>query len=539
MIKKIFFLFPVFFISIFSQFKPDNYLMDFNLKKISSIKDDNPASNSISDIIVVGDTIWLGSSRGLSRSTNNGLTWKNFYNTNPFGTESISAIGYFEGKIFAATAHSVERDGQNLPEGTGIKFSSDNGETWKSIPQSIDAQDDSSIIYGINNIRALPVTVTIQNLIYDISFTSNTIWIATFAGGLRKNSISALIANQNAQWQRVVIPPDKLSSIKPTDTLNFSLQPVAGKFGPENNLNHRLFSVLAINDSTILAGSANGINKSTDFGISWKKFNHQNQPYPISGNFIVALGYSKLNNTIWAASWKAEDQTESYAVSYSDNGGDIWYYTLIDEKPHNFGIHSVSGSTKIIVATDNGPYLSVNSKTNWILPGAIIDSYSKLPLRTSEFYSAAFENNGSSAWIGSTDGLVKNNSITTSWSNDWKIFFASQSLSNKEDTYAYPNPFSPKSEIVKIKYNTSSSASIVTIRIFDFAMNYIRTVAQNVQRGGTMHVINSTDANGINGVIDFWDGKDDNGKIVPNGVYFYKIDIDSNSPIFGKIMVLQ
>ena len=41
-----------------------------------------------------------------------------------------------------------------------------------------------------------------------------------------------------------------------------------------------------------------------------------------------------------------------------------------------------------------------------------------------------------------------------------------------------------------------------------------------------------------NGVIDFWDGKNDNGDIVPNGVYFYRVEVGDNKS-FGKILVIQ
>ena len=225
--------------------------MQINLHKIS---DDNPASNSISDIITLGDTVWLGTSRGVSLSTNRGLSWTNFYQTPAFGTESISAIGFDNNSktFWAATAHSIDKDGQSLPEGSGLRFTTDGGLTWKTISQPLDNQNDTIEVYGNNSIRALPVTVAVQNLIYDIAFTPNTIWVATFAGGLRKARIDSLIVNQNYKWQRVVLPPDYLNSIKPSDTLSFCLQPVAGKFCSEDNLNHRVFSVVSSNDSTLL-----------------------------------------------------------------------------------------------------------------------------------------------------------------------------------------------------------------------------------------------------------------------------------------------
>jgi hypothetical protein len=531
---------PIFFISInlsFSQTLPKVFEIG-TASGFQVSSSENPASNSINDVLIVGDTIWLATSRGLSRSTDKGVSWNNYYGTTAFGTESITALGYYQGIIWAATAHSIERDGQTLPEGSGLRFSTNNGEGWYTVGQPLDAENDSIEVYGINNIRALPVTVAVQNIIYDITFTPNTIWIATFAGGARKNNIDSLIINQNNKWKRVVIPPDRLSSISPTDTLNFSLQPVGGKFGKENNLNHRVFSIFSINDSTVLIGTANGINKSVSNvnnspdGISWIKLNHQNQIEPISGNFVVALDYSKNQNIIWAATWKAEDQDEFYGVSYSTDNGISWRTTLRDEKVHNFGIDNIGGF--VIATSSNGAFLNIAGMDRWLLPGQIVDKVSKLKLRTKHFYSAGFLGN-ESIWLGSADGLVKNSTVSQYWKDDWKIYFASQPLENIEDTYAYPNPFSPRTEQVKIKYGTGGKSVQATIRIFNFNMNIVRTVIQNAARGNPYHAISSSDS----GVIDFWDGKDDSGVIVPNGVYFYRIDIDSNDPIYGKIMVLQ
>ena len=520
-------------------------LKTFELDKASSanaFESQNPASNSINDILVVGDTIWLGTSRGLSQSIDHGATWKNYYNTSEFGTESVTALLYTRGVIFASTAHSVDKDGTSFPEGSGLRFSSDNGITWRSVAQPLDDAGDSSVIYGKNILRALPVTVAVQNIIYDMAFVGNKIWIATFAGGLRSVPFDSLIVNTTAKWNRTILPPDNLSSVSPSDSLTFTLQPVAGKFGKEEHLNYRLFSLIAVNDSTLYCGSANGVNKTTNAflpadSISWVKFNHQNQNDPISGNFVVALGYNNYYKTVFAASWKANDQDEFYAVSYSKDGGAVWNTTLLGEKPHNFASYSSSS----IITTDNGPFINQIGSTfnSWLNAGSIIDKKTGLTLQTSVFYSAAFANNGVTAWLGSEDGLVKNEMPYSSWSDDWTIFYASQPLQKKDDTYAFPNPFSPKMERVKIKYNTGGQSKKVTIRIFDFGMNYLRTIIQNVDRGNPSHVINSSNTDGINGVIDYWDGRDDSGSIVPNGVYFYRVEIEGQELQFGKIMVIQ
>ena len=138
----------------------------------------------------------------------------------------------------------------------------------------------------------------------------NEIWIASFYGGLRKSS------DLGKTWEKVVLPPDYLNSISPNETLDFTVSPSSGAFGFENNLNHRFFSIRAINDTTIFIGTANGINKSTDGGISWVKYNHQNQEEnSMSGNFVLDMNYDFSRILLWAATWKAEGPDEYYGLS--------------------------------------------------------------------------------------------------------------------------------------------------------------------------------------------------------------------------------
>ena len=473
-------------------------------------------SNSIGDIIAIGDTVWLGTSRGVSVSFDRGENWTNFYGTSPFGEDNVSAIGYDNGTLWAATATTAEAPGGGtVPKGTGLKFTTDNGNTWTAVPQPVDHPDSSTVRYGISILQALPITVAEQNITYDIAFTPGTVWITSFAGGTRKST------DMGQTWYRVVLPPDDLNSIHPDDSLDFCLSPIGGSFCSEGNLNHRAFSVAAIDDTTLLVGTANGINKSTDNGISWAKFNHQNQSEPISGNFITALGYNNSNNTIWAASWKAEQPEEFYAVSSSTNGGDSWEVFLEEERSHNFGFKI----NDVIAATDNGAFRSSDQGNSWILPNSLVDEKSGVELTTKIFYSAASE--GNDVWLGSADGLARLRE-TSFWTGQWKIYFASQPLKSDRETYAYPNPFSPRQEQLKIKYSTGGTEALVTIRIFDFGMNYIRTVIQNAPRNRTAE-----------GAPDYWDGRDDQGNYLPNGVYIYRVDIDDEEPLFGKIIYMQ
>lgn len=512
----------LFLVKITSQTLPESFHLHTDKNFVSKITSSNPISNSILDIITIGDTVWLGTSRGLSVSFDRGDNWTNFYGTSPFGEDNVSAIAYRSGVLWAATATSASAPGGGtVPKGTGLKYTTNNGLTWTAVPQPVDHPDSSTVRYGINLLPALPVTVAEQNITYDIAITYEAVWITTFAGGTRRST------DMGQNWQRVVIPPDNLNSISPEDSLDFCLSPIGGAFCSEGNLNHRAFSVVAVSDSTVYVGTANGINKTTNANAlypSWVKFNHQNQDEPISGNFVTALGYNLKNNTVWAATWKAEDISESYGISSTFNGGETWKTFLEEERIHNFCFKN----NQVLSLSDNGAFRSSNQGSSWILPTSIIDTISdptsNIYLRTNIYYSGSFE--GDDVWLGSDDGLVKLQE-TSFWTGRWKIYFAGK-LKSERETFCYPNPFSPRQEQLKIMYNTDNKPANVTIRIFDFGMNYIRTVIQNVTR-----------QRGLEGPPDFWDGRDDNGNYLPNGVYFYRVDIDDEEPLFGKIIYMQ
>jgi hypothetical protein len=493
-----------------------------------------PLSNSISDIVSIGDTIWLGTGKGISLSTDGGNSWTNFYNIPAIGDRSISAIGYYDNVFWAALAYNTELNGTSYQTGGGLVFTTNMGTTWNNIPQPMDEDADSTLTYGINNgvnaplIRALAVTVPQNNLTFDIGFTPGTIWIASWAGGLRKANINNLIANPDMKWDRVLLPSDDVNSVSPSDTVKFALSVQSGKIIKEGYNNHMGFSIVTTGDNTLYVGTAGEVNKSTDGGKSWTKFSHQNQDYPISGNFVVALGYQESSNTVWGATWRAEDNAEFYGVSSTSDGGETWQTFLTENRVHNFGF----GGNAVVAAADEGIFRSEDNGTVWVVPGDIVDSQTGLKLSTTVFYAADSFTGDNTLWLVEyTEGTGN------LWTGTWKLHVAAPALTSRSETYAYPNPFSPKMDVLKIKYSTGGVSSSVTIRIFDFAMNYVRTVVQDAERGGTAHVIDN--AGQTQSVIDYWDGKDDNGNVVPNGVYFYSVETGSGDPVYGKILVIQ
>lgn len=508
--------------ALFSQKIPVDYKLNLNsLSKINS--DPAPSGNSVEYIDFMGDDVWIATSTGLSKTSDGGETWTNF----KFDEEGISALAIKNDTVWIATWHAIESDGQVVPVGSGIHYSPDKGETWIDIPQPVDAQNDSSIVYGINTLRALPLPVTEGNFTRDIGFLGNTIWIASFYGGLRKSS------DLGATWEKVVLPPDYLDSISPTDTLSFTVSPSAGTLGFESNLNHRFFSIRVVNDSTIFIGTADGINKSVDGGISWVKYNHLNQESSISGNFVLDMNYDKINNMFWAATWKAEGTSEFYGLSSSSDLGNTWNTYLAGENIHDiaFTFNANGNEDDVIVATDNGIFRSNDLGNSWLLAPEMRDDITNLPITTSKFraVNANLDLSGkNNIWFGSEgSGSAKLIESGNLWQGEWKVFVSSPNVLSNSEAIAFPNPFTPDEENIKIKYSFSGDSKSVTIRIFDFGMNLVRTVIQNSSRTGG------------NEFIDSWDGKDENNTIVPNGVYFFRIDIGNDDPLFGKIIVLM
>ena len=90
MIKRLILL-SIFVISIFSISYSQSSPRIFKLNNKSSVKastENAPAGNSVTDMLINGDTIWVGSAKAISVSFNKGESWTNFYGNPDFGTEN-------------------------------------------------------------------------------------------------------------------------------------------------------------------------------------------------------------------------------------------------------------------------------------------------------------------------------------------------------------------------------------------------------------------------------------------------------------------
>ncbi len=486
-----------------------------------------PSSNIVNKILAVHDTVWIGSEQGLGFTLDAGKSWQQLTATQTFGGKGVSAIAVRNSNFWVATAYSTNLDNAPIQTGDGLHHSSDGGNTWTFIPQPVDTGKVDTLIYGRNKIPALAITVPQQNVTYDIALTRSTVWIASWGGMLRKST------DEGKTWQRAILPPDNLNQIAPTDSLNFALSNVTKFFSGDTlydkdtlraSLNHVMFSVFASDDSTIWVGTANGINKSTDGGISWWKFNHQNQVNPISGDFVVCITEqrSAAKRVIWAATNNAADPTEQPGVSFSSDGGASWNTALLGEFTHNIA----TKDSIVYVAADGGLYRSSDFGQSWTPARTIFDPVTLQRFASPVIYGIGLK--GDTVWVGGPEGLAYTlDTPAQPFGSIWSVFRTYQPVQASGKTYSFPMPFSPSSEVVRIHYSTAGKTVPVSIRIFDFGMQPVKTLLRDASRSGSIEH------------DEIWDGRDDSNRRVANGVYFYQVQIGGNGTEWGKILVLQ
>jgi len=92
--------------------------------------------------------------------------------------------------------------------------------------------------------------------------------------------------------------------------------------------------------------------------------------------------------------------------------------------------------------------------------------------------------------------------------------------------YNYPNPFAAGSGTTTIQYYLNRDSK-VSLKIFDLISRKVKVIVDDEQQaGGTLHKYT-------------WDGKNDDGKTVVNGVYYSVIKINGSEQHYTKIVVVK
>lgn len=526
-----------------------------------------PQSNFVDRLLAVGDTLWAGPR--LVFTPDGGQTW-------------IRAEGEDAGiPVFQppqapnATTYALAARGDLVWVGLGYRdpspptfaqsaagfaFSQDGGQTWSYRFPQLDQPQDTTQIYGVTLLPAVPVVVPQLSAPFGIAIdpTTRDVWVAGTLSGARRLRFDPAAGTYARRFERVVLPPDTLLSIHPTEPQAFPVgPPIPGLL--DFSTNSIAYSVLADETGTIWVGTEAGLNRSGPEDVfffqdprtgrvfddrAWRRTPFDGTVDGLVGRAVIALAEQPLGdasfptgspenprNPVWVASWtpviqgvRAEPGERS-GVAVTRDGGETFEPVLVGERVYGFAFceagfaHCAEGT--VWAASADGLFASEDGGQTWSATRSFRDRD-----RAGRFVKAGAETRAVAAtsealWVGTTDGLLK----STDGGQTWSIFRTDVPVQPAEptartpevDAYAYPNPFSPRADrIVRIRYERDASR----IRILDFGMNLVRML--------------DAPAPGEQA----WDGLDDAGARVPNGVYFYAVEAGGET-LWGKIVVLE
>ena len=484
------------------------------------VPSDGILNNSVSNLHAERDTLYVGPL--LNITSDGGETW--FVSEADSLQDSrnrIFSIDVEGSVIWLGLGYIDDANGDGFQSAGGFLVSRDRGETFEYKGPQLDAPGNTTVEYGVSTLEALDVIVPQQSPPFDIDYdpVNDEVWVAGWASGIRRS------ADDGETWQRVVLPPDTLDSIHPDSTYDFKLEPRRGTLGW---LNHMGFAVLVDQAGTVWAGTPDGVNRSTDGGVSWQKTGADGSDSTLTGSWVVSIEEQVLpdTNAIWMATWNAAEAGEAgvFGITVTRDGGDTFEQVLRGERILDFAF----AEGTVYAAGDNGLFISDDAGITWRTIRNFNDSSQPDRLVRNDARVLSVATIDDEIWAGTTDGLLK----STDGGNSWKLFRVEVPLHPETpteavpdvDVFAYPNPFSPVADqFTRIRYELESSTN-VSIQIYDFGMNLIRELDASSQPAGIRETV--------------WDGRDKDGLRVANGTYFYLVKTGGSS-FRGKILVLE
>jgi hypothetical protein len=230
------------------------------------------------------------------------------------------------------------------------------------------------------------------------------------------------------------------------------------------------------------------------------------------------------------ASWASRqpgNRLQRFGVAVTPNGGATFRQALIGERVYDLAARR----TRVYAAAESGLFVSADQGRTW-------RSVERFPVRGEEVLppsltTRAVATTETALWVGTTEGLLRLDRSAEGRllreNPTWQLFRAETPVNPERPseqvpdvaTYAYPNPFVPsRDDLVRIVYELDA-ARTVTVTIYDFGMNRVRTITEQKPAGQQETV---------------WRGRDAQGLRVPTGTYVYTVDLGDRT-VDGKIVV--
>jgi len=515
--------------------------------------------NEINVLEARGDTLYIGPC--LNRTTDGGDPFAGLTDAGGLCTSGspvrIRSLDV-EGDVLVAGLGRAAAGGVSAAE--GFLRSRDGGDSFTALAPQLDTGADTTVQYGVNVLPTLPVVTPDESTPFAVDYVDSTsaVWVAGRASGLRRST------DGGETFERLALPPDSLDAISPVRRYRFPVLPKRGETGP-GAFNHIVSSVLVDETGTIWAGTSRGVNRSRPSDVfvfenpetgerirerAWRRFGFDNTAAAgapdtlgegLSGNFVPRIGEQPLpeeRNPVWMSTRLTVIEGEESGVTFTRDGGDTFYQTLLGEVINDFAFRGdtvYAAGRRGVFISEGGPATAGDSvRYEWRLEndfdGAGLPE-AAVANRRPVFAVAATE---AALWAGTEDGLLR----STDGGDTWEAFRTRVPTDPDEpteavpqtETYAYPNPFSPVAApagVVRIVAEAEEGGGTATVQLYDFAMRAVRELTADCDASGRC--------------VAAWDGTGAGGARVANGVYFYEIDLPDSGDEAprGKIMVLE
>lgn len=363
-----------------------------------------PFGGRISSMVQTGTATFATTyDRGIFRSTDNGESWTAV--NNGIYAENIYTIASHNGLLFAG--------------GYGIDVSNNSGQTWTRTSSAVSSKVIQSLHSQGSNLYAG---------VFDTARAEGTIYV-TSDNGTNWSQLDLRVA------QRPML------TIASTPGNLFAGTGGAGIFHSTNNglswtqVNNGLVSLnisrLAINGSSILAGTDSGLFSSTNNGASWSLISEGLTTSPVTsilvngsdlyfGTFSGKAFHSTNNGLNWNVAgsglpgypinWLLGAENRIFAATLgggihrSTNKGASWSSSNLGLSAINFETLLANGDNLIVGTGGMGIHTSPTRGQSWIQQPPLTDSF---------FFSLA--RSGSNVYIGSSSAIYKSVDSGQTW----------------------------------------------------------------------------------------------------------------------------
>jgi len=503
------------------------------------------SQNSVSSVSASGNIVWMGP--GLNAFFEN--TGEIYVPQNAdsvfSGRGRVFSLETDNNRVFAGLGFTSTRGGNPVQAAQGYYQSFDSGESWVFIEFPLDEPppgecDNTSVgppcdlefSYGSQTYIRTRITVPEQSPPFEVDFSGNTLLSVNWASGLLRST------DNGQTWERLILPPSASNGLSPSNPDGYGWvsrtgdEQTVNRYDPRFDTNLLGFGLLIDSSNRVWVGTAGGINISDNaLSASFEQIEWQRSSWSpadtgntgLLANWIVSIREQPLSGRIWMTNWKTDSQNrDSFGIVSTIDGGESFTRYLEGVRVNDIGFHNGS----IYAAADNGLYVSDDDGSSWRRIDRI-ESPNTFIRSDARYFTLDATSSG--MWVGTSDGIAS----TSDGGQTWRIIRVDVPLSGgnvyqpdapETETYAYPNPFSPRlHDAVRIKFDIGQQGP-VTVRIFDFGMNRIRTLPVDPMGSGSYEVT--------------WDGSDENGRLVAGGTYFYIVE-KPDGRVDGKILLLD